>query len=219
MTSPPPIPVGLLGATGMVGQRFVLELEGHPWFEVAWLGASDRSAGRPYAEAARWVQDRPMPEGVAGLVVRRADVSGRLPRVGLFGHGRVGGGRDRAGLRARGAPRAVELAQPPARRGCAARHPGGEPGPLGADSAPAPGARLVGRDRDQPQLLDHHPGDGARPAPSLRHPARAGDYAAGGERRGLPGRVPRSTSWATWCPSSGAKRRSWRWRRASCSGS
>lgn len=81
MTSSLPIPVGLLGATGMVGQRFILQLEGHPWFRVAWLGASERSAGRPYAEAARWVQDRPMPESVAGLVVRSAEVSADCPEV------------------------------------------------------------------------------------------------------------------------------------------
>ena len=48
------IPVGILGATGIVGQRFVQMLEHHPWFEVAWLAASDRSEGRPYGEAARW---------------------------------------------------------------------------------------------------------------------------------------------------------------------
>ena len=63
-------PVGLLGATGMVGQQFALCLQDHPWFRLAWLGASERSAGRTYADAARWVQDRPMPAGVAGLVVR-----------------------------------------------------------------------------------------------------------------------------------------------------
>ncbi len=48
------LPVGILGATGIVGQRFIQMLEHHPWFEVAWLAASDRSEGRPYAEAARW---------------------------------------------------------------------------------------------------------------------------------------------------------------------
>ena len=48
------IPVGILGATGVVGQRFIQMLERHPWFEVAWLAASDRSEGKPYAEAARW---------------------------------------------------------------------------------------------------------------------------------------------------------------------
>ena len=48
------IPVGILGATGVVGQRFIQMLENHPWFEVAWLAASDRSAGQPYGDAAKW---------------------------------------------------------------------------------------------------------------------------------------------------------------------
>ncbi len=48
------IPVGILGATGIVGQRFMQMLEHHPWFEVAWLAASDRSEGRAYGDAARW---------------------------------------------------------------------------------------------------------------------------------------------------------------------
>jgi len=63
------IPVGILGATGAVGQRFVQLLAGHPWFEVVELAASDRSAGRPYAEACSWrLPDAPPPE-VARLVV------------------------------------------------------------------------------------------------------------------------------------------------------
>ena len=44
--------IGILGATGMVGQRFIQLLENHPWFEVAWLAASDRSSGKPEGEAA-----------------------------------------------------------------------------------------------------------------------------------------------------------------------
>jgi aspartate-semialdehyde dehydrogenase len=63
------IPVAILGATGAVGQRFVSLLDHHPWFRVAALCASDRSAGRPYAEAARWHLDRPMPEWARGMRV------------------------------------------------------------------------------------------------------------------------------------------------------
>jgi aspartate-semialdehyde dehydrogenase len=48
------LPVGILGATGIVGQRFIQLLEHHPWFEVSWLAASDRSEGKPYEQAARW---------------------------------------------------------------------------------------------------------------------------------------------------------------------
>jgi len=63
------IEVGVLGATGMVGQSFVKFLEGHPWFELTWVGASDRSAGKKYAEATSWRLDGSMPERVAGLTV------------------------------------------------------------------------------------------------------------------------------------------------------
>ncbi len=66
------IPVGILGATGIVGQRFVQMLENHPWFEVAWLAASERSEGRTYAEAARWRLKTPMPARVASLQVSPA---------------------------------------------------------------------------------------------------------------------------------------------------
>jgi aspartate-semialdehyde dehydrogenase len=48
------IPVGILGATGMVGQQFIALLANHPWFDVAWLGASERSAGKPYRDACAW---------------------------------------------------------------------------------------------------------------------------------------------------------------------
>jgi aspartate-semialdehyde dehydrogenase len=57
-----PIPVAVLGATGSVGQRFVSLLDGHPWFKVVALAASDRSEGKPYAQACRWVLSDPMPE-------------------------------------------------------------------------------------------------------------------------------------------------------------
>jgi aspartate-semialdehyde dehydrogenase len=63
------IPVGILGATGMVGQHFVKFLEGHPWFELTWVGASDRSAGKLYPEATRWRLDGSMPEAVTRLTV------------------------------------------------------------------------------------------------------------------------------------------------------
>ena len=75
------IPVGILGATGTVGQRFIQLLEGHPWFEVAWLAASDRSAGRKYAEAATWRLATPIPERVAALTVNTASPAKDTPRV------------------------------------------------------------------------------------------------------------------------------------------
>ena len=63
--------VGILGATGMVGQRFISLLENHPWFEVVTVAASPRSAGKTYEEAVggRWKMDTPMPEAVKKLIV------------------------------------------------------------------------------------------------------------------------------------------------------
>lgn len=63
--------VGILGATGMVGQRFIALLENHPWFEVVTVAASPRSAGKTYEEAIgdRWKMDTPMPEEVKKLIV------------------------------------------------------------------------------------------------------------------------------------------------------
>jgi aspartate-semialdehyde dehydrogenase len=74
------IPVGILGATGVVGQRFVQLLENHPWFEVAWLAASDRSEGKPYSEAARWRLKTSMPAKLAEMRLSPAAPEG-APRV------------------------------------------------------------------------------------------------------------------------------------------
>ncbi len=67
------IPVGLLGATGTVGQRFVERLADHPWFELTAVAASDRSQGKSYAEAARWRLETPLPERVASMTLLPAD--------------------------------------------------------------------------------------------------------------------------------------------------
>ncbi len=66
--------VGIIGATGMVGQRFALLLENHPWFKVTALAASPRSAGKTYKEAVgeRWLLDKPMPESMKDIVVMDA---------------------------------------------------------------------------------------------------------------------------------------------------
>lgn len=67
------IPVAILGATGMVGQRMLQLLEGHPWFQVAYLAASQRSAGRPYAEAAPWRLTGECPAHLADRIVQSCD--------------------------------------------------------------------------------------------------------------------------------------------------
>jgi aspartate-semialdehyde dehydrogenase len=61
--------IGILGATGMVGQRFIQLLENHPFFEVTWLAASDRSSGKRYAEAVRWKLDTPLPKRIAEMTL------------------------------------------------------------------------------------------------------------------------------------------------------
>lgn len=65
--------VAVLGATGAVGQAFIRLLANHPWFELSELAASERSAGKPYAEAARWIGADEMPESVAGMTVLPCD--------------------------------------------------------------------------------------------------------------------------------------------------
>lgn len=64
------ISVGILGATGTVGQRFIQLLTKHPWFEVTALAASDRSSGQRYADACHWLLPTPIPDSVGNLVVQ-----------------------------------------------------------------------------------------------------------------------------------------------------
>ncbi len=74
------LPIGILGATGVVGQRLIQALENHPTFEVAWLAASDRSEGKPYAEATRWKLRTPIPPAIARMVVSPASPEG-APKI------------------------------------------------------------------------------------------------------------------------------------------
>ncbi len=72
--------IGILGATGMVGQRFIQLLEKHPWFEVAWLAASDKSSGKRYGDAVRWKLDTPIPAEIASMTISAAVPEG-APKV------------------------------------------------------------------------------------------------------------------------------------------
>jgi aspartate-semialdehyde dehydrogenase len=75
------IRVAVLGATGTVGQRFLQLLQGHPWFEVAALTGSERTAGKPYGEAARWVLDTPMPAALAAMPILAEDAPLDTPLI------------------------------------------------------------------------------------------------------------------------------------------
>jgi aspartate-semialdehyde dehydrogenase len=79
-----PIPVGILGATGMVGQQFIALLADHPWFKVTWLGASHRSEGKAFRDAAAWRLPNRFPDDVAARVVEAA-APGNAPRLVFSG--------------------------------------------------------------------------------------------------------------------------------------
>jgi aspartate-semialdehyde dehydrogenase len=72
--------IGILGATGMVGQRFIQLLEHHPWFEVAWLAASDKSSGKRYGDAVKWKLDTALPAHIAEMPVSPAASEG-APKI------------------------------------------------------------------------------------------------------------------------------------------
>ena len=78
------IDVGILGATGMVGQQFIALLAHHPWFRVTWLGASHRSEGKAYRDAAAWRLAAPLPDEIAKLGVDAA-TPGRAPKLVFSG--------------------------------------------------------------------------------------------------------------------------------------
>ena len=77
------VDVGILGATGMVGQQFIMQLANHPWFRIAWLGASERSEGKKYRDLA-WRLSAPRPAEVDDMVVEAA-APGRAPRLMFSG--------------------------------------------------------------------------------------------------------------------------------------
>src|SRR3954449_6299392 len=75
------IEVGVLGATGMVGQHFVKFLRSHPWFELTWVGASDRSAGKLYKEATAWRLEGDLPAKIAELPVYTCEPKKGAPKI------------------------------------------------------------------------------------------------------------------------------------------
>src|SRR5438477_11455892 len=80
----PQIEVGILGATGMVGQQFIALRASHPWFKVTWLGASHRSEGKAYREATAWRLAAALPDEVARLTVETA-APGKAPQLMFSG--------------------------------------------------------------------------------------------------------------------------------------
>ena len=127
MTPMSPIPVGILGATGMVGQQFIALLANHPWFKVEWLGASQRSEGKAFRDAAAWRLPNRLPDDVASRIVETARAGPRT-EAGVLGPRFVGGRRDRRRLRRGRTHRRQQLAQLPDGGDRPAAHPRGQRG-------------------------------------------------------------------------------------------
>ena len=114
--------VGILGATGMVGQRFISLLENHPWFEVVTLAASPRSAGKTYEEAVgdRWKMDTPMPEAVKKIVVHNVNEVEEVAKTVDFVFSAVDMSKDEI--------RAIEEAYAKTETPVVSNNPGSKPG-------------------------------------------------------------------------------------------
>ena len=178
------IEVGILGATGTVGQQLVAELDGHPWFRVSWLAASARSAGRTYAEAAPWRVPAPRPAAAASLRVQATEPGG-APRLVFSALDGSAAGEIERGLRRRRPPRRQQRAQPPDGSARAARRPGDQRRSSRTARRTDRGEGMGRRDRDQPELLDGRALDGPRAAPAVRPPVGDGLDPAGDFRRRL----------------------------------
>ena len=159
------VEVGVLGATGAVGQMFVRLLEHHPDFKLTWLAASDRSAGKRYAETAPWRLSDTRPANAADIVVT-TPTPGSGPEARILRARRLGRRADRRRLRARRPHRRLQRAQLPHAPGRAAARARGERRSPRAERRA--GRALEGPDRHQPELLDRLPRDGARAAASVR---------------------------------------------------
>ena len=137
--------VGIIGGTGMVGQRFITLMEHHPWFQLTAIAASARSAGKPYAEAVagRWALDVPMPEEAKNLVVLDAEQDAeRLASMVDFCFCAVDMKKEE--IRAleekyaeTGVSHRLQQLRPPVDRRCTHGSPGDQRGPSGGDRGPA----------------------------------------------------------------------------------
>ena len=180
------IDVGILGATGMVGQQFILQLTNHPWFRPVWLAASERSEGKAYGDAATWRLASQLPDDIRAAARRGLHARPRAA-ADLLRARRERGEGSRAGLRQGGASRDQQRAELSDGSARAAAHPGDQRRPPGAAPGAAARARLARRHRDESELLDRGPLDGACAAQAVRAAVRHGHDVAGG----LGGRLSR----------------------------
>ena len=180
------IEVGILGATGMVGQQFIALLANHPWFKVTWLGASQRSEGKAYRDAAAWRLPTPRRTTSPKLTVEQA-APGRAPKLVFSGldssvAGEIEGAFADAGhvIVSNSKNYRMDATVPLVIPEVNADH-------LQLLEAQA-GARLEGPHRHQPELFDRRAVDGARAAAPVRPEDGDGHDAAGDFGRRLSGR-------------------------------
>ena len=206
------IEVGVLGATGVVGQHFVSRLSRHPWFKPVWLAASERSEGKAYRDAAPWRLAAPMPAGAADLTVD-ACVPGRAPQIVFSGLDASVAGDVEGAFAAAGhivVSNARNFRMDPLV-------------PLLIPEVNADHLSVLAEQRrvkgwtgaivTNPNCSTIVLASALAPlAPVRRHPG-GGEHDAGGVGRRLSRRGRRSTSSATSCPSSAARKRRWRPRR------
>ena len=181
-----PIEVGILGATGMVGQQFIRVLDRHPWFKPTWLAASGRSEGKAYEDAVTWRLETPPPDDVRRMQVQ-ACTPGQGPRL-VFSALDAAVAKDlEPAYAAAGASGHQQYPDGADGSGRAAGHSRGQRRSSRPDHAPAPRARLDRGDRDEPQLLDGGDCAGPRAAAPVRPAVADGDHP--------PGRLRRRVSW------------------------
>ena len=160
------VKVGILGATGAVGQRFIQLLANHPWFEVGVLTASDRSEGKRYSEACKWLLRGGMPASVADMTLVATSVGAIPPDVRLLFSALPGNTarRHRRGAGRRRVRRLLQCLGAPHGPRRAVADPRREPRTYGAHSRAAGAPRVVGLHCHQPQLHDNPSGVRAQAA-------------------------------------------------------
>ena len=191
------IEVGVLGATGMVGQQFIKQLAGHPWFSLTWLAASERSAASATRTPRPGGSTTPIPDGIADANVEPC-TPGKGPKLVFSALDAAVAGEIEQALRRRRPLRRQQLPQPPDGPGGAAAGPGGRT-PITSGSCACRRSSVAGRAPSsrtptaRPSCLSM----ALAPLRPLRSALVHGHDAAGGLGRGLSRRARRSTSSAT----------------------
>ena len=187
MNGQPKIRVGVLGATGAVGQRFVQMLQGHPWFALSVLCASPRNAGKRYADACNWLLRGDMPAHLHDIILQ--EMTPRIDCQLVFSALPSGPARTiEAEMAAAGYIVCSNASAYRYEPDVPLLIPEVNPEHVGADRSATAPARVAGLHNHQSQLLHDPPGERAAPAArSVRRQEGIRGDDAGGQRGGLHG--------------------------------